>query len=144
MNPTVTVVSGPHEGDTYEWNGEWTTVSEADSLTGKMYNYNVSSFTLYEGDTIEISGLPVGAQYEVTETSLDGNHWLQTDSSNTTGTITEEGSTASITNLYLHDSIVPTGIERTKKTLMILFCGLSVIFVLILRRLREQRYRYKQ
>ena len=132
LNPTVTVIAGPHEGDTYEWNGTWTDVSEQDSETGRSYCFNTSSFTLFEGDTIRIDGLPVGAKYEVTET--DNEKFLVWSSSGTSGVVTEEGTTATITNLYLHDVIPATGARAIEKSLPFITMILAGILVAMLKK----------
>jgi hypothetical protein len=38
------------------------------------------------------------------------------------------------------DSVTPTGIEQTKKDLMVLFIALSIVFVAILKRIRKNNH----
>ena len=50
------------------------------------------------GNNVIISGIPVGTGYQISESSVDD--WTQTDSSNTSGTISADGIHASFTNNY--------------------------------------------
>lgn len=59
------------------------------------------------GQTAIISGIPTGTTYKVTENEVDG--YTQTESSNTSGSITASGVTASFTNK-------PAGTEPTDPT----------------------------
>ena len=70
------------------------TKSNADGTetTGKVtLGANGASFTLKHGETYTIDGLPVGANYEVTETAADGYTITAPAENPATGTITPEG-----------------------------------------------------
>lgn len=69
------------------------------TVGGKSYTSEDGAVVLKGGETATISGIPAGATYRVVEDVLDSDPWTLTASSNTSGTITKDGTqTASFTN----------------------------------------------
>ena len=77
------------------------TVTNADSTqasTGTIQNNG--TFTLKDGQTAEIVGLPVGSTYTITEESLPTGYTQTSITGDGTGTVTAKASTVTVTNTY--------------------------------------------
>lgn len=77
------------------------TVTNADSTqasTGTIQNND--TFTLKDGQTAEIVGLPVGSTYTITEESLPTGYTQTSITGDGTGTVTAKASTVTVTNTY--------------------------------------------
>lgn len=71
--------------------------------------------SLAHGQSITITGLPIGATYEVTEADYSGDGYSST-STDATGNVAEAAQTASFTNTRNVTSVTPTGNLTIKKT----------------------------
>ena len=77
------------------------TVTNADSTqasTGTIQNND--TFTLKDGQTAEIVGLPVGSTYTITEQDLPAGYTQTSITGDGTGTVTAKASTVTVTNTY--------------------------------------------
>ena len=82
------------------------TVTNADSTqasTGTIQNND--TFTLKDGQTAEIVGLPVGSTYTITEESLPTGYTQTSITGDGTGTVTAKASTVTVTNTYAPEEI---------------------------------------
>lgn len=82
------------------------TVTNADSTqasTGTIQNND--TFTLKDGQTAEIVGLPVGSTYTITEESLRTGYTQTSITGDGTGTVTAKASTVTVTNTYAPEEI---------------------------------------
>lgn len=82
------------------------TVTNADSTqasTGTIQNND--TFTLKDGQTAEIVGLPVGSNYTITEESLPTGYTQTSITGDGTGTVTAKASTVTVTNTYAPEEI---------------------------------------
>ena len=82
------------------------TVTNADSTqasTGTIQNNG--TFTLKDGQTAEIVGLPVGSTYTITEESLPTGYTQTSITGDGTGTVTAKASTVTVTNTYAPEEI---------------------------------------
>lgn len=66
---------------------------------------NGGTFTLKNGETAEIVGLPVGSTYTITEESLPTGYTQTSITGDGTGTVTAKASTVTVTNTYEPEEI---------------------------------------
>lgn len=86
---------------------------------------------LKHGDTLTVSGLPVGARYEVDELAASRRGYTVT-STNEAGSLTEDP--ASVTYVNTLPDAVPTGTKATAGLLVATVLGLFAVFFVLRRR----------
>ena len=97
---------------------------------GKTKYRSQSSFKLSNGSKLELTKLPVGSTYEVTEDHVDG---YTSKSINATNTISAEGT--EVTFINEANRIIPTSADTmTRMSFWILGTAGALVFVLILKR----------
>ena len=83
------------------------TVTKADGTQASAGTIqNNGEFTLKNGETAEIKGLPVGSNYTITEPSLPKGYTQKSIIDNGNGRVTAKASTVTVTNTYQPEEIV--------------------------------------
>jgi hypothetical protein len=94
----------------------------------------MASVSLRDGETLTVSGLPVGARYQVNELAESRVGYTYT-SQNSSGILTEAGAQCRYTNNK--DGVVPTGLSSTNKVLFSLLIITMFALIIVVRRLRS-------
>lgn len=109
------------------------TLNKAGTRDGKFRYRSQQAFKLSNNSVLEMSKLPVGARYEVTEDDYKSEGYVTTKTDNYQGDVSLEGAEVTFTNT--RNQIIPTGADTmTHMSFWLIASAVAIVLVLILKR----------
>lgn len=109
------------------------TLNKAGTTDGKFRYRSQQAFKLSNNSVLEMSKLPIGAHYEVTEDDYKSEGYITTKTDNYQGDVSLEGTEVTFTNT--RNQIIPTSADTmTHMSFWLIASASAIVLVLILKR----------